>query len=162
MNKNKEKVIDVFAQYKNTQNKVSLNDYLLVMRDIKAVDPNLQFYENRADVEEFMTKTNALKFTLDNAKRYFYEYLGVSKTLYPRVNTIDIGYDVYWEFFDYLLKMANDFYIEYNLGGEAENLFKLRRELEDTVAKYKKKLHSCQSEFEEGVVRSRVQFIRHD
>lgn len=162
MFEHKEKIIDAFSLHKNIQNKVSLNDYLLVMRDIKAVDPNLHFYLSLSTKEELPSSPHTTEFIMAKANEYFHEYLGVSKQLYPKVETIDFGYDVYWEFFDYLLKMANDFYIEYNLGGEAENLFKLRRELEDTVAKYKKKLHSCQSEFEEGVVRSRVQFIRHD
>lgn len=149
-------MIDVFKEYKNEQNKVNLNDYLLVLRNVLAIDPNLKLFENRADVETFPEKVNCLKTILASAKKYFFDYLGLCHALYPTVTSIDIGYDVYWEFFDYLIKMAPNFYIEYNMGGEADNLFKLRQEIEDTLEKYKKRLGGAQSELELNIIQSKM------
>lgn len=162
MTKHKDKIIDVFKEYKNEQNKINLNDYLLVIRNVIAIDPNLQLFENRADVETFPEKVNCLKTILNSAKKYFFDYLGLSTTLYPTVTTIDIGYDVYWEFFDYLIKMSPNFYIEFNMGGEADNLFKLRREIEDTLEKYKKRLGGAQSDLELNIIQSRLEMTRHN
>lgn len=153
LTKHKDKVVSVFGEYKNDQNKVNMNDYLLIMRQVIAIDPNMQIFENRADVEPFMDKVNSLKSVLGAAKRYFFDYLAVSPTVYPGVGSLDIGYDVYWEFFDYLIKSMPNFYLEYNLGGEADNLFKLRREIEATRDKYVQKLSSCQSELEESIIK---------
>lgn len=147
----------MFDKYKGPQNKIGLNDYMLMLQNTLSIDPNIAFFENRADVERFTDKTNSFKFIMNSAKHYFFDYLGISSTLYPTPGTIEISYDVYWEFFDYILKMSPDFYIEYNIGGEEENLFRLRRDLEETVAKYKRKLANCQSEFELGVLKTTIQ-----
>lgn len=161
LTKHKEKVVQVFGEYKNNQNKVNLNDYLLIMRKICEIDPHFQLFENKADVEPFLNKVNSLKTVLASAKRYFFDYLGLSQKIYPSVGSIDIGYEVYWEFFDYLIKMIPSFYIEYGLGGEADNLFKLRSELEETRDKYQQKLSSCKSELEEEIMKSTQFLLRH-
>lgn len=157
LTKHKDRIIDVFKEYKNEQNKVNLNDYLLVLRNTLAIDPNMRIFENRADVEPFIEKVNCLKTILNTAKKYFFEYLGISTTLYPTVTMIDIGYVVYWEFFDYLVKISPNFYVEYNLGGEADNLFKLRHEIEDTMERYKAKLGAAQSDLEYNIIVSRLE-----
>lgn len=157
LTKHKDKAVAVFGEYKNEQNKVNMNDYLLIMRQVLAIDPNMQVYENRADVEPYLEKVNCLKSVTTAAKRYFFDYLGLSPAVYPAVSSIDVGYEVYWEFFDYLIKSMPNFYLEYNLGGEADNLFKLRREIEGTRDKYVQKLSGCQSELEENIINGKLE-----
>lgn len=161
MFEHKEKIIDAFSLHKNIQNKVSLNDYLLVMRDIKAVDPNLHFYLSLSTKEELPSSPHTTEFIMAKANEYFHEYLGVSKQLYPKVETIDFGYDVYWEFFDYLLKTADTFYIDYRggVGGEEMRLIALRADLRASGDNYKGRVDGGKTEFEKKLILGRPWFM---
>jgi hypothetical protein len=155
----KEKIIDAFSLHKNFQNKVSLNDYLLVMRDIKAVDPNLHFYLSLSTKEELTTSPQSMEMIFARASEYFHEYLGVSKQLYPKIEMIDFGYDVYWEFFDYLLKTADTFCIDYRGGGEEGRLIALRADLRASVDNYKGRVDGGKTEFEKKLILGRPWFM---
>ena len=141
------------------QNRVNINDYLLILRDIVKIDPILKLYEKRGENETFLDKTNNIKRIIETAKRYFFDYLEISKSVYPRITMLDIGYDVFWEFFDYIIKMSEDFYIEYNMGGETQNLYQLRLDLNDTLESYKVKLWNCKSELEEKIIKRRIWLV---
>ena len=125
LSKHKDRVIEIFKHFKDEQNRINMADYVLLLKEIVSIDSKLCFFESRADVEPFFNKTTSWKIITDCGKQYFFDYLGLSQELYKGINQVDIGYDVFWELFDYMIKMTDGFYIEYDLGGEAQNLFKL-------------------------------------
>ena len=150
MAKYKDRIIEVFRKYLDQQNRVNINDYLLIFRDVAALDPQFQLFLNGL---RFLDIPHNAKEIIETAKNYFFEFLGISQTVYPRITLLNIGYDFYWEFFDFFLRVNNGLFVEFGVGGETQNLFQLRKDLIDTINKYTGKLKAAKSTVEENIIK---------
>ena len=145
------------ANYEGAANQLGTLDISLFLRDMQ-VDDKIIFYCDNGDSEDIFSRENSFKLLLKDCDKYYFDYLGMSHSLYKNSKYVDVTQNQLWDMIRFFLNSKILFVV--SKGEKRTTIDELRSELERTLAAYETKLASNPSQVEQHIQKGTIDGLK--